>query len=89
MGSTIAVLPKPARCAETYTIDGTIVAVSGRRIRVEIEDAGGAGEGRIATVAAVRLPPGQHRPARLRSGARIRASVHDCGSVLVAERLFR
>jgi len=88
VGSTIAVRPS-ARCAERFTIDGTIVSVSGARVRVDIEDADGAGEGRIATVAPVRITSRLRHAAPMHTGRRIRARVRDCGSILVAERLLR
>ena len=88
-GSTISSLPTAPACAERYPIEGTVVSVSAALVRVEIDDAGGSGEGRIATVAPVRLSRALRRAARPRAGRRIHALVRDCGSVLVAERILR
>ena len=88
-GSTVTTVPTAPACAERYPIEGTVVSVSAALVRVEIDDAGGSGEGRIATVAPVRLSRALRRAARPRAGRRIHALVRDCGSVLVAERILR
>ena len=83
-----ATSPRLAPACATYVIDGTVLSVGRRVLRVEIDDAGGSGEGRIATVASVRLTPALRRVARPRAGRRIRAEVRDCAAVLVARRIL-